>query len=281
MNILFTVNRAYIGHMIDCIRSMARFPSEDGYDIYILHSDLKEQDENDVAAQIKSGGITLHFQFVDASLFASFPVSERYPHLIYYRIFAASLLPSELDRILYLDGDTIVINPLDELYNMDFEGNYFLACTHVRRFLTKVNQYRLGMEEESKYVNSGVMMMNLRALREKQNIKEVMSFVEKRKRYLTLPDQDIITALYGKQTGMIDTMKYNLSDRMISFYNADLNHKKIDLEWVRKHTVVIHYYGKQKPWKKPYLGILDVFYRELKEEMCGEGQEEAYGTAEA
>lgn len=121
------------------------------------------------------------------------------------------------------------------------------------------------MEEESTYINSGVMLMNLSELREKQNIKEVMSFVEKKRRYLTLPDQDIITALYGNKTGILDTMKYNLSDRMLSFYNADPSHKKIDLEWVRENTVVIHYYGKQKPWKKNYLGILDVFYREMKD----------------
>lgn len=265
MNILFTVNRAYMEHVIDCIRSIVRFPSNDGYDIYILHSDFQAQDQNYVVAQIKSSITTLHFQFVEPSLFASFPESDRYPRLIYYRIFAASLLPPEMDRILYLDGDTIVINPIDKLYNMEFEGNYFLACTHVRKFLNKVNQYRLGLGEESTYINSGVMLMNLHELREKQNIKEVMLFAEKRKRYFILPDQDIITALYGNKTGILDTMKYNLSDRMLSVYNADPSHKKRDLEWVRENTVVIHYYGKQKPWGKNYFGILDIFYHELKE----------------
>lgn len=264
MNILFTVNKDYIEHVIDCIHSIARFKSEDGYDIYILHSDLQAQDQFYLAAQIKDPDILLHFHFVESALFEAFPESERYPRLIYYRIFAASLLPPELDRILYLDGDTIVINPLDELYQMEFGDNYLLACTHVRKFLNKMNQYRLGMEEESTYVNSGVMLMNLNALRERQNIKEVMSFVEKRRRYLTLPDQDIITALYGNRTGILDTMKYNLSDRMLSIYNSDPSHDKVNLEWVRKNAVVIHYYGKQKPWKRPYLGKLDVFYRELK-----------------
>lgn len=266
MNILFTVNRAYMEHMMDCIRSIVRFPSEDGYDIYILHSDLTKQDQAYAAAQTENSGAKLHFQFVEPSLFAAFPESDRYPRLIYYRIFAASLLPPEVEKILYLDGDTLVINPLEELYQMKFEGNYFLACTHVRKFLSKVNQYRLGMEEESAYINSGVMLMNLKELREKQNIKEVMSFVAKRRRYLTLPDQDIITALYGNKTGLIDTMKYNLSDRTLSFYNADLNNKRIDLKWIRANTAIIHYYGLQKPWKKTYLGILDVFYRELKEQ---------------
>lgn len=41
--------------------------------------------------------------------------------------------------------------------------------------------------------------------------------------------------------------------------------EKLGLPWVRENTVVIHYYGRLKPWKKRYPGILDVFYRELKE----------------
>lgn len=265
MNILFTVNRVYLEHVADCIQSIVRFSSEDGYDIYILHSDIREQEQNDLAMRIYGHDATLHFHYVDDSLFAAFPESDRYPRLIYYRIFAASLLPPELDRVLYLDGDTLVINPLDELYHMEFEGNYFLACTHVRKFLNKVNQYRLGMEEESAYINSGVLLMNLKELKKVQNIKEVMTYVKKRKRYLTLPDQDIITALYGNKIGILDTMRFNLSDRMLSVYNLDLSHDRRGLEWVRKNAVILHYYGKQKPWKKPYLGILDVFYRELKE----------------
>jgi lipopolysaccharide biosynthesis glycosyltransferase len=115
--------------------------------------------------------------------------------------------------------------------------------------------------------------MNLRELRKVQTREEVLSFVDKRKRYLTLPDQDIITALYGNKIGIIDTMRYNLSDRMLSLYNSDLSHDKIDLDWIRQNTVIIHYYGKQKPWKKSYLGKLDIFYHELKKQKEGDSNE--------
>lgn len=269
MNILFALNRDYMEHVIDCIHSVVRFSSADGYDFYILHSDLQKRDRLYFAAQVEKNGVNIHFHYVEPSLFAAFPESVRYPRLIYYRIFAASLLPEQVEKILYLDGDTIVINPLDELYCKEFNGNYFYACTHVKRFLNKVNQYRLGMEEESVYINSGVMLMNLKALREEQNVRDVMQFVEKRGRYLTLPDQDIITALYGNRTELLDAMKYNLSDSVLAFYNAEPGHKKRDLVWIRKNTVIIHYCGRQKPWKKPYLGMLDSFYREVRDKRTG------------
>ena len=37
---------------------------------------------------------------------------------------------------------------------------------------------------------------------------------------------------------------------------------------MRQNTVIIHYCGRNKPWKPGYVGILDVFYRELKEQQA-------------
>lgn len=262
--------------MSDCIHSMVRFLSEDGYDIYLIHSDLKEEDERELKRQLRETGVRLHFIMADSAMFEAFPEIGRYPRLIYYRIFAAYLLPQNLDRVLYLDGDTIIINSLETLYHMDFKGNYLYACSHVGKVLNKMNQYRLGMKEEVPYINSGVMLMNLEALRKYQNQREIFSYVESRKQFLTLPDQDIITALYGNKIGLLDTMVYNLSDRMLALYNSDLTHERIGMEWVRKNTVIIHYYGNKKPWKPHYLGILDVFYTELKQELDMEWKQKSF-----
>lgn len=265
MNILFTADSGYMDHVKDCIRSMIRFRSGDGYDIYILHSDAGKEKQDELT-DFFSGNARLHFIHVDPERFSDFPESTRYPKLIYYRIFAAQMLPMELDRILYLDGDTIVINPLKELYHMEFDGNAILACTHIRSLLTKINQYRLGVKEECPYINSGVMLMNLKALRQESKTDEIMRYVRKQKNFLALPDQDIITAVYGGKIGLLDTMKYNLSDRMLSFYNSAPQNERRDLSWVREHTVIIHYYGKQKPWDSTYHGRLDIFYKELRSE---------------
>ena len=83
---------------------------------------------------------------------------------------------------------------------------------------------------------------------------------------LILPDQDILTALYGEHVKLIDNLRYNLSDRTLLSYNAVLKKGNVDEAWVRKNTSIIHYFGRNKPWKKKYIGILDVFYVELEEE---------------
>lgn len=262
MNILFAADSGYQKRLQICIRSFLRFPSEEGYDIYIMHSDWTEEEQGRFQRQIGEGA-RVHFIYVDPQIFADFPDNKRYPKLIYYRIYAAHFLPKEMKRILYLDGDTIVINSLEELYNMDLEGYYYCACTHVKKVLNKINQIRLGTEEEYAYINSGVLLMNLELLRKEQKVDEIKEYVKERGMFFTLPDQDVITALYGEKIKIIDTLKYNLSDRILHIHNANLTKERIDLDWIRKNGVVIHYYGKNKPWDDSYFGKLDVFYHEV------------------
>ncbi len=195
------------------------------------------------------------------------PVSARYPKEIYYRIFAAKYLPQSLDRVLYLDPDLIVNGNIKELYNLPMEDYYFAAASHTGPFLRKFNQLRLDMEDESPYINSGVMLMNLRKLREEQDYEEVFRFIEKRKNLLILPDQDIISSLYGSKIYALDTYRYNMTEllyQMHAPFERDLN-----LDWVRNHAVIIHYCGRNKPWKENYIGQLDVFYHEARSRMYG------------
>ncbi len=106
------------------------------------------------------------------------------------------------------------------------------------------------------------MLMNLDLLRKEQTLKSVFDYVRKKGKYFILPDQDIITAVYGDRVKLVDTYKYNLSDRLIAINNVKPSNTYIDLSWVKENTVIIHYYGDNKPWRARYIGILDIFYKE-------------------
>ena len=138
------------------------------------------------------------------------------------------MLPEQLDKILYLDVDTVVINSLVPLYESDFGEDLFMACTHTGDIMTKMNQVRLGIDKtkEVPYINTGVMMMNLSLLRRTLKLEDIREYVLERQHALVLPDQDILTALYGERVKLLDTMLYNISDRSLILYNADPKHRK-------------------------------------------------------
>ena len=266
MNLLFCVNRKFLTLLLSCLRSIVRSGGYEHYDAYVLHSDF-EQPEIDALGRDFAAAVTFHFIFVPDETFDGFPESDRYPKQIYYRLAAPLLLPQDLDRILYLDVDTVVINSLKALYETDFEGNFYVGCTHTREFLTKINQARLKSEKAVSYVNTGVLLFNLPVLRENLSLAEIRDYTNERKRAFILPDQDILTALYGDRVKLADTMRYNLSDRILGFHNADRSQEKVDLNWIRENSVIIHYCGKNKPWHDDYTGTLGVFYNELFEQL--------------
>ena len=148
---------------------------------------------------------------------------------------------------------------------MPLDEYYFAAASHTGPFLRKFNELRLDMDDESPYINSGVMLMNLKHLREEQNYEDVFDFIEKRKSFLMLPDQDIISSLYGSKIFALDTFRYNMTERLY-LQHAPFE-KDLDIDWVRKNSVIIHYCGRNKPWKPNYRGQLDVFYNETVNRM--------------
>jgi lipopolysaccharide biosynthesis glycosyltransferase len=262
MNVLFSIDKGFTGLLISCMRSVLRNGGAEHYRVFVLHSDLEPEEQARLRREL-GRQVECHFVSVDPAIFADFPESKRYPKQIYYRLAAPLLLPKDLDRILYLDVDTVVINPLTELYETSFDGAYYVACTHTREFLSKVNQARLKAPKSSPYVNTGVLLLNLPALRENLRLEDIRAYAEKQMHTFILPDQDILTGLYGDKIKLVDTMRYNLSDRVLRLYNTDpKNEQKVDVAWVRENSAIIHYCGKKKPWKENYTGTLGVFYQE-------------------
>lgn len=259
MNLLFAINQNHIPLFLSCVHSISIRGGADSYTIYILHSDLTLTDQTYICGAIDEK-FACHFIAVPGKVFEDFPETARYPVQIYYRLAAPLLLPKNIDRILYLDVDTIIINPLMSLYDTDFEEKWFVACTHTKEFLKKCNQFRLRIEKDVPYINTGVMLMNLPELRQHLDLGAIRHFTLEHQRLLVLPDQDVLTALYGDKVKIADALRYNISDRVLILHNADPKQAKIDLDWVTENSVIIHYFGKNKPWEKNYIGILDTFY---------------------
>ena len=158
MNILVTINKKYVKQVNILLNSIQYSNAKEHFDIYVLHRDLEESDLKVIYNNLDLKQFHIHFINIEEKEINQFPVYEkRYPVEVYFRIFASNYLPQDLDRILYLDADTIVINPLKELYETDFEENYYIAATHVKKVLHKLNEIRLNIKEDEPYINTGVL----------------------------------------------------------------------------------------------------------------------------
>ena len=265
-HILVTLDRNYLKVLSVMLYSLSQSDPEGVYTVYVVNNTLTEEDFASLSALLPR--TELVNVRVPEDLLQNAPVSDRYPTEMYYRLFAARYLPQQLERILYLDPDLVVLHSLRSLYQIDFDSKLFAAASHIEnRTFRELNRRRLHLSEHAKYLNSGVMMMNLALLR-KESPQTIIDYIQSHKATLLLPDQDVLNALYADRTVPLDPLVYNLGEKYLRLKNLHLPpQEKLTLDWVRSNTAIVHYYGRNKPWKEHYRGSLGIFYHEWEQQL--------------
>lgn len=258
-NILVTMDAHYLPQLKVMLTSL--FMNDPGrYEIYLMHRAIPDAELERLRRGLERAGSALHVLPVHERMLEGAPVTRQYPQEMYYRLLAPHILPDEVERILYLDPDVLVINPIRALWNLDMEGRAFAAASHTGKteLANSVNHLRLGTE--GKYYNSGVMMMDLGRARACIRLGELYSFVESHSGELLLPDQDVLNVLYGRDILEIDDFIWNYDARKYSSYFLRSMGNATE-EWVMQNTAILHFCGKAKPWKPRYPYRFGILYR--------------------
>lgn len=171
-----------------------------------------------------------------------------------YMRFAIHNLIPDIDKIIYSDVDVLFCDSLKELWETDIDDYYFAGVKGTNNFANKWEDYAgLDYFEEldgiqGKYINAGILVMNLRRIRE-TGIDTL--WIEKSRMSYKYQDQDIINITCKDQILHLP-LKYNLAGYLIpkwfkKYYVQGIYSKKECMEAYR-HPVILHYAG-DKPWK--------------------------------
>jgi len=260
INVLVTLDSKYIRPLkVMLVSLFMNNPAED-FHIYLLHSSIKDDEIADIEKSIAGHGQKLFAVRIDNRYFQHAPVILHYTKEMYYRLLAYKFLPEEPDRILYLDPDILVINPVRDFYDTELDGYLFAAAYHNLIAVKRINRIRLYPYKINAYFNSGVLLMNLELQRKLMDEDAIFTFIEKNRTKLIMPDQDIINALYAKQIKSVDEKLYNYDTKYYNYYKMITNNK-CDMDYVMRNTVFLHFCGKRKPWHKGYSGKFHSLYK--------------------
>lgn len=141
---------------------------------------------------------------------------------VYYK-FWLPILP--YDKILYIDCDVMCQRPLDSLWSIDCP----FICATESHIYGKVQAKELGLE---KYALSGMMVMNLKALREAHFTERCLERLSKENP--KFHDETIINLEFNKQIKFID-VKYNYCKNRV--YDNPIN---------ESDAYLLHYVGKDQ-----------------------------------
>jgi len=173
----------------------------------------------------------------------------------YARLFLPDLLPENIEKVLYLDVDSVTIGSFRELWSQKIEDCSVLG---VRDNVSIEAKNRVGLSSDASYINAGVLMMNLRKLREMGFIGKMRSFIHKYNGRVFHHDQGVINGLLFDSIGFLP-LKYN----MMSFVFESNSSNEISLKYslpefyseeeyqsAKRTPVFLHYTegNLQRPW---------------------------------
>jgi lipopolysaccharide biosynthesis glycosyltransferase len=119
------------------------------------------------------------------------PIQPLFGPAMWYRILLPELL-GELNRVLYLDADTVVVDDLSPLAELDLGDHLLAAVTNVFMPYHRFRPAELGIAP-SAYFNSGVLLLNLEQMRSDGFTAAVRQLATgSRGASLTWPDQDAL-----------------------------------------------------------------------------------------
>lgn len=265
ITLLFTLDANYLPQLHVLLTSIRLNNPGETFRIFLMHRGLTQSELLQAARRCDAYGWTFVPVRVEEALFAEAPTTAQYPQEMYYRMLAAQLLPPTLSRVIYLDPDTLVINPLRPLWETDLDGRLFAACAHTGKteIVSSVNRVRLNVTHD--YFNSGVLLMDLTACRREIRPEALFAFVREHASTLLLPDQDLLNSLYGSRVLPLEDVIWNYDARDYLGYQL-VSGGRVDLDWIMAHTAILHFCGRAKPWRPDYryrFGLLYKHYQQL------------------
>lgn len=157
---------------------------------------------------------------------------------------------SYLDKLLYLDGDIIIKDSIDELLNIDI-SNYYVAASYEFWAYLMAIKYSFR-KRTSFYFNSGVMLLNLKKMRD-NDIPNLLWDYKLHHTKTRLMDQESLNALCGKNAFPLP-IKWNFNPMFLNYqYLSDINKiygsEYVSINELEQDIKIIHYVGKHdKPW---------------------------------
>ena len=174
--------------------------------------------------------------------------------IVLARLLIDKLLPQEVDRVLYLDGDTIVRGNLKEFWNTDLVNK--TIGMSIEPTIDK-NRIKVLDMEGYPYCNAGVLLINLKRWRKIKAGEIIISYYKNHNGKLFANDQDAINGSMKKEIKIVSPKYnyYNIFDQYSYSFMCklmkplDYISRDIYME-ARKNPVIIHYLGKERPWRK-------------------------------
>lgn len=229
--------------------------------VYILDDGLTEQSKKNLSAiaKIQSRGISfVTLMDLEKQLSIKLLVERGTGLTTFYRLFLPTLLP-EVDRVLYIDADTMVADNLNSLWDTKFSENEIIAG--VIDCVGKNHKVNIGLTAGEPYINGGVILFDLNKMRKQKTEQSFISYLKKNDGHkIPFTDQGVINSVLKGQIKIMPlrfnvvTLIYAASYKdMVDMKRADAYYNKSEWLDAKNNPAIVHFttcFLMKRPWVK-------------------------------
>lgn len=205
--------------------------------IYCLHTDDVDLIDLDNINEIGlKFCVDINLIKANNDVLKNFQIHNHFTFANYLRL----LLPEFLseDKVLYLDSDIIINRSIAEIFEIEMLNDKYLGVFDL------VGSKTTGLDQKfkEKYINSGVLMMNLSALKKDNSFEKMKLLYNQNYEKIKWADQCLINLYAHKSIRLIDD-RFNFQ-----IFSNEIS--KDDWSRISSNKIVYHFVGKYKPWHK-------------------------------
>ena len=205
--VFLTITDDYAKYAAACINSLMRHVNpERSYRVIVMHDKLSLRNRvrlrnlvtKNCAIEFHKMKYNLYMRVILKYCSTKTGSGDFYSSAVYlYRTFIARLFP-QYDKAVYVDADTILVGDVGELYDVDLGENVMAARVDPK--VQAVPEFAKYVEKAvgvpaKEYVNSGVLVMDLKKLRKLHYITRMTDLMKEFDASLVAPDQDYLNVI--------------------------------------------------------------------------------------
>ena len=248
INLAFPINNRYINYLYTALVSL--FENSNNNTIYKVHiqiSDTFEINNKNLLYDLEKIYFNCFIIFINMYNDFSTAIKGALDSSTYYRLKLPILLPN-INRIIHIDGDSIILKDLMELYTLNFDGKYILG--RLDMIVDELDS--LGIYTKT-YINCGILLLDLYSLRKYNYVDKFMEYIQKHNnyRYLNHHDQTLINYIVRDNIGFLRP-KYHMwpfgSISVVKEFNNKLRTKYNITELILDYydPFIVHFAGSGK-----------------------------------
>jgi lipopolysaccharide biosynthesis glycosyltransferase len=266
LHIAIVTDGAYAPWCATTMASAAEATADRPASFHIIHTPDLDTDHRDrLVVVAESRGADVAFHLLDEERLATLPSkgADLGGRVSWARIALADALPG-LERVVYLDADTLVTASLAPLGVLDLQGAPVAAVRNVTEPEMQPRLYELGVAPED-YFNAGVLVVDLQQWRAEDAGRGLVELV-RRHRDLVWFDQDALNSLFAGRWLPLSP-RWNAMNSLWTWPDLAVEaFGEHDVSEATTNPAVLHFEGPglakpwhflcEHPWREHYRAVL-------------------------